>query len=164
MSSYADVAAHGPAQSDEDKRAHPVAELQDHSTVDTKDVTTEGQSINVVPNDFREQEIKTETQASQHERDAVIEEEKQKLAERKAELEKKAKAAAKKTENALLAAGKDARTYNLIDSLLLVTLGVVGYRRYREGTLDLQTVAVGVVGLGLFAGVQNYVQRWFTRQ
>lgn len=164
MSSYADVAAHGPPQSDADKRAHAVPELQDHTTVDTKDVTTEGQSINVVPNDFREQEIKTQTQASQHERDDAAAAEKKKLAERKAELEKKGKAAVRKTENVLLAAGKDARTYNLIDSILLVTLGVVGVRRYREGALDLQTVAVGVVGLGLFAGVQNYVQQWFSRQ
>ena len=157
MSSYADVAKHGPSQSEEEKRAHAVPELLDHHSVETTPVTSEDHSINVVPSDFKEREIKTETQASQHERDAEIE-------SKKAEVKKETKKALKKTENVLLTAGKDARTYNIIDSLLLVTLGVVGYNRYREGRLDLQSVSIGIAGLGLFAGVQGYVQKWFAKQ
>lgn len=157
MSSYADVAKHGPSQSDDEKRAHAIPELVDHTTVDTASFTSDEKSINVVPNDFKDQEVKTETQAGQHERDA-------KVAEQKDELAKKTKKAVRKTENVLLAMGKDARTYNLIDSILLVTLGVVGFRQYRDGQLDLQTASIGIVGLGLFAGVQTFVQRWFSKQ
>lgn len=157
MSSYADIAKHGPSQTDEEKRAPAVPELVDHTTIDTAPVTSDDKSINVVPADFKDQPVKTETQASQHDRDAE-------LHKKKEEIEKKAKRAAKKTENVLLAVGKDVRTYNLIDSILLVTLGVVGYRKYRDGQLDLQTASIGVVGLGLFAGVQTFVQKWFSRQ
>lgn len=157
MSSYADVAKHGPTQTDEEKRAPAVPELNDSHSVETTNVTSDDHSINVVPSDYKEQEIKTETQAAQHDRDAELE-------AKKAELEKKTSKAVKKTENVLIAAGKDARTYNIIDSIVLVTLGVVGYRRYKEGQLDLQTVSIGIAGLGLFAGAQGYVQRWFSKR
>lgn len=157
MSSYADVAKHGPSQSEDEKRASAVPELVDHTTVDTSAVTTDDSSINVVPSDYKDKDIKTEAQASQHERDAKIDEKKEELA-------KKTKKAVRKTENVLLSIGKDARTYNLIDSIILVTLGVIGYRKCRDGQLDLETASVGVLGLGLFAGVQTFVQQWFSRQ
>lgn len=157
MSSYADVAKHGPSQTDEEKKANPVPQLEDHSTVETADVTSDDHSINVVPSDYKQRDVKTETQAAGREREAE-------LKAKKEELEKKTKKTVKKTENVLLNLGKDTRTYNVIDSLVVVLLGVAGYRKYREGQLDLQTVSIGVAGLGLFAGVQGFVQRWFSRQ
>lgn len=157
MSSYADVAKHGPSQTEEEKKAATIPELEDHHAVETTPVTSDSHHINVVPSDFREQEIKTETQASQHERDAELE-------SKKAEVKKETKKAARKAEHAIIAAGKDVRTYNIIDSVLVVALGVVGYNRYREGRLDLQTVSIGIAGLGLFAGAQGFVQRWFKKQ
>ncbi|CCG84256.1 protein of unknown function [Taphrina deformans PYCC 5710] len=160
MSSYADVASHGPPQSDKDKQANPVPQLDDHTAVETKDVTSDDHSINVVPSDFKDREVKTETQAAQHRKDDTARE----VEEQGRRAARKAKEVGRKTENVLLSVGKDGRTYNVIDSILVVTLGVVGYRRYRDGQLDLQTVSTGVAGLVLFAGVQGYVQRWFSKQ
>lgn len=174
MSSYADVASHGPAQRASERAAPPVAGLVDTSSTAPSALPREGQSISVVEPEYGSSPIKTETQAAGHAREeetrrreaeeAEAEEDKRRAARAAEKVKREAGSLAARAKRTGVSVGQDVRTYNLIDSVVLVAVGVVGYRRYRAGVLDLKGVGIGVLGLGLVAGVQGWVQAWFRRQ
>lgn len=163
MTSYAEIASHGPKQSSADRAAPSMPELVDHSTPTTA-LPHEDQSISVVESGYRDASIKTETQRLQHEKDDAAETLKRETKDKADRLNAKSRDILARSKSTALKVGKDARTYNLIDSVVLVAIGVAGYRRFREGTLELRSVSVGVLGLGLLATAQGFVQSWFKRQ
>ena len=116
--------------------------------------------------DYTDSEIKTRTQEAGRKKEAIIEEMERLKAEadsKAQELKKKGREVVKDPKSAAIKIGRDVRTYNLIDSIVIIAVGVAGYRKYRAGELDVRTIGVGVLGLGIFAGVQKVVQDWFRR-
>jgi hypothetical protein len=174
MSSYSEVASHGPQQSASEKAANTVESLVDHSAKPSKTADV-GHSVNVVDSGFKDQDIKTETQAKGREVEAKTQELEQEAKDKAQRAEKKvkeeagkakegAKKAGRKAENALIAAGQDDRTYQILNAVLFASLGFVGYQRYQAGRLDWTHVGLGALGLGLLVGVEGQVQRWMQGQ
>ena len=141
-------------------------QLVDHSTA-TTELPHEGQSISVVDSSYPQSDIKSETQKAQHEKDKLAEEAR-KLKKEASEKAERAKAKShdllKDSKSVAVKYGRDTRTYNLIDSIVLVAVGVAGYRRYKEGRLDYSVVGISILGLGALATAQGYLQAWFRRQ
>ncbi|ORY74138.1 hypothetical protein BCR37DRAFT_227507 [Protomyces lactucae-debilis] len=167
MSSYSEVAAQGPKQSDAEKAANAVPSLVDHAA-EPSTTTDAGQQINIVDSGFKERDVKTETQAKGREL-AQEAEEKAKRAEGKVKDEahkakEGAKKAGRKAENALIKAGQDDRTYQVLNAVLFAAVGFAGYQRFQSGRLEWTTVGASALGLGLLVTMEGAVQRWFEQQ
>ncbi|KAI5809260.1 hypothetical protein BZA77DRAFT_391782 [Pyronema omphalodes] len=182
--SYAAVAASGPAQSEEEvgflaaalplmsareeitefeeltieqARANPVDEVivTDQSVESLIDVNT---GVAVVPNDFEEREIKTETQAARVEAEAEAAEAAAAVAaeaaaaaarEKKAE---KAIAEKKKRTCASIRACPVVQAQGILFTAITIALGVGAYRKYKVGALDFKTVGIWGAGAIALAG------------
>ncbi|KAF6834173.1 hypothetical protein CMUS01_06246 [Colletotrichum musicola] len=154
--SYADIASKGPRQTPEEAAAPQPPEISVESVASTSSlVDVDMPSVHTVPNDFLEQEVKTETQADR------IEREEQARAE--ADLAKK-KAAGKarradgwlKRQFSRLSDGSAGAlaVSNLVGVVgLSAFLGYKAWGLYERGRLTWQSVGLGlgilgVVGLG----------------
>nr|XP_036577068.1 uncharacterized protein CTRU02_12963 [Colletotrichum truncatum]KAF6783947.1 hypothetical protein CTRU02_12963 [Colletotrichum truncatum] len=149
--SYADIASKGPKQSPEEAAAPPVPEVSVDSTASTSSlVDVDMPSVHTVPNDFLEQDIKTETQA-----DRIDREEK---ARAEADLaKKKAASKARKADSWLkrqFSSLSDGSAGALAISNLVGVVGLSAFLGYKawglfdRGRLTWQNVAVGVSILG----------------
>ncbi|KAF5613389.1 D-serine dehydratase [Fusarium tjaetaba] len=150
--SYADVAASGPKQSPEEAAApQPPQVITDESASTASLVDVDMPSVHTVPNDFLEQEIKTETQAARIEREEEARQEKRKRDE--------AAAKAKKADNWLIqqfsrlsdgsATGLVIANFATVVGLSAF-LGYKGWGLYEKGKLDWKAVTLGA---GILAGV-----------
>lgn len=161
------MAKRGPQQTEEEKKANPLPELLPTDVPETHETIDVDSHIAVVPSDFKDREIKTDTQAHEHERRAHEEKIRaQREKEVKAEAERIKRVAKEKTQkaqSALLSIARDVRTWNLVDAMVLIALGVLGYRRFKEGGMDWKVAGAGVAALGLFATAQSYVRQFFNR-
>ncbi|KAG9502501.1 hypothetical protein J7337_005329 [Fusarium musae] len=150
--SYADVAASGPKQSPEEAAApQPPQVITDESASTASLVDVDMPSVHTVPNDFLEQEIKTEIQAARVEREEEAREEKRKRDE--------AAAKAKKADNWLIQQfsrlSDGSATGLVIANFATVVglgayLGYKGWGLYEKGKLDWKAVTLGA---GILAGV-----------
>ncbi|EXL76173.1 hypothetical protein FOPG_09030 [Fusarium oxysporum f. sp. conglutinans race 2 54008] len=150
--SYADVAASGPKQSPEEAAApQPPQVITDESASTASLVDVDMPSVHTVPNDFLEQEIKTETQAARLEREEEAREEKRKRDE--------AAAKAKRADNWLIQQfsrlSDGSATGLVIANFATVVglgayLGYKGWGLYEKGKLDWKAVTLGA---GILAGV-----------
>ncbi|EMT70820.1 D-serine dehydratase [Fusarium odoratissimum] len=150
--SYADVAASGPKQSPEEAAApQPPQVITDESASTASLVDVDMPSVHTVPNDFLEQEIKTETQAARIEREEEAREEKRKRDE--------AAAKAKRADNWLIQQfsrlSDGSATGLVIANFATVVglgayLGYKGWGLYEKGKLDWKAVTLGA---GILAGV-----------
>ncbi|KAL5622798.1 hypothetical protein FOBRF1_002048 [Fusarium oxysporum] len=150
--SYADVAASGPKQSPEEAAApQPPQVITDESASTASLVDVDMPSVHTVPNDFLEQEIKTETQAARIEREDEAREEKRKRDE--------AAAKAKRADNWLIQQfsrlSDGSATGLVIANFATVVglgayLGYKGWGLYEKGKLDWKAVTLGA---GILAGV-----------
>ncbi|KAI1033084.1 hypothetical protein LB504_006529 [Fusarium proliferatum] len=150
--SYADVAASGPKQSPEEAAApQPPQVITDESASTASLVDVDMPSVHTVPNDFLEQEIKTETQAARVEREEEAREEKRKRDE--------AAAKAKSADNWLIQQfsrlSDGSATGLVIANFATVVglgayLGYKGWGLYEKGKLDWKAVTLGA---GILAGV-----------
>ncbi|KAG5746793.1 hypothetical protein H9Q69_010342 [Fusarium xylarioides] len=150
--SYADVAASGPKQTPEEAAApQPPQVITDESASTASLVDVDMPSVHTVPNDFLEQEIKTETQAARVEREEEAREEKRKRDE--------AAAKAKKADNWLIQQfsrlSDGSATGLVIANFATVVglgayLGYKGWGLYEKGKLDWKAVTLGA---GILAGV-----------
>ncbi|KAF5245298.1 hypothetical protein FANTH_7420 [Fusarium anthophilum] len=153
--SYADVAASGPKQSPEEAAApQPPQVITDESASTASLVDVDMPSVHTVPNDFLEQEIKTETQAARVER----EEEAREAREEKRKRDEAA-AKAKSADNWLIqqfsrlsdgsATGLVIANFATVVGLSAY-LGYKGWGLYEKGRLDWKAVTLGA---GILAGV-----------
>ncbi|KAF4437760.1 D-serine dehydratase [Fusarium acutatum] len=150
--SYADVAASGPKQSPEEAAApQPPQVITDESASTASLVDVDMPSVHTVPNDFLEQEIKTETQAARVEREEEAREEKRKRDE--------AATKAKSADNWLIQQfsrlSDGSATGLVIANFATVVglgayLGYKGWGLYEKGKLDWKAVTLGA---GILAGV-----------
>ncbi|KAG7413775.1 D-serine dehydratase [Fusarium oxysporum f. sp. rapae] len=150
--SYADVAASGPKQSPEEAAApQPPQVITDESASTASLVDVDMPSVHTVPNDFLEQEIKTETQAARIEREEEAREEKRKRDE--------AADKAKRADNWLIQQfsrlSDGSATGLVIANFATVVglgayLGYKGWGLYEKGKLDWKAVTLGA---GILAGV-----------
>ncbi|VTT65177.1 unnamed protein product [Fusarium fujikuroi] len=150
--SYADVAASGPKQSPEEAAApQPPQVITDESASTASLVDVDMPSVHTVPNDFLEQDIKTETQAARVEREEEAREEKRKRDE--------AAAKAKSADNWLIQQfsrlSDGSATGLVIANFATVVglgayLGYKGWGLYEKGKLDWKAVTLGA---GILAGV-----------
>ncbi|KAF4499363.1 D-serine dehydratase [Fusarium agapanthi] len=150
--SYADVAASGPKQSPEEAAApQPPQVITDESASTASLVDVDMPSVHTVPNDFMEQEIKTETQAARIEREEEAREEKRKRDE--------AAAKAKSADNWLIqqfSRLSDGNATGLVIANFATVVGLgayLGYKGwglYEKGRLDWKAVTLGA---GILAGV-----------
>ncbi|KAF5697789.1 D-serine dehydratase [Fusarium globosum] len=150
--SYADVAASGPKQSPEEAAApQPPQVITDESASTASLVDVDMPSVHTVPNDFLEQEIKTETQAARVEREEEAREEKRKRDE--------AAAKAKSADNWLIqqfSRLSDGNATGLVIANFATVVGLgayLGYKGwglYEKGKLDWKALTLGA---GILAGV-----------
>jgi len=173
--SYAAAAAKGPKQSPEEKRAPPPPEvLHSESPASSSLIDVDSESVVTVPSDFKEHDIKTETQSARLEREeeqleAEVEEYENKAKEEaskaKAEFSKKEKEAKEKAKKA---AGKIERNSDnpvFIGNAVAVValsagLGFGAYRKYAAGELTWKVVAAWTGVVGLFAAGDFYLSQY----
>ncbi|KAA8906655.1 hypothetical protein FN846DRAFT_948274 [Sphaerosporella brunnea] len=167
--SYAEVAASGPQQSEEElthnrSRAPPVDEVipTDQSVESLIDVNT---GVAVVPNDFKEQEVKTETQAARIEIEAAAAEDAAAAAaEDAAEKQKKAPKSEKKATAKSLVSNPICQGNGALLAILSVVLGVGVYRKHQAGQLTWKLVAYSAVGVAAFLGADFAVSSWLYKK
>ncbi|OLN87570.1 hypothetical protein CCHL11_06128 [Colletotrichum chlorophyti] len=159
VSSYADIASKGPKQTPEEAAAPQPPEVSVESVASTASlVDVDIPSVHTVPNDFLEQDVKTETQA-----DRIAREEEEEKARAEADLaKKKAASKARKADSWLkrqFSSLSDGSASALVVSNLVGVVGLsafLGYKAwglYERGRLSWQNVGLGlgilgVVGLG----------------
>jgi len=154
--SYADAAASGPPQSAEEARANPVPELMptDQSVDSLVDVD---HGVSVVPSDFKEQEVKTETQAERIQLEAEKAEAaaKKKAEEEKKKLPKKSKKGSPKiNENPILAS-------NAVIALALAAfLGYGAIKKHQAGQLTWKLAGMWGAGLAALGAADYGVSTW----
>ncbi|KAF5634946.1 D-serine dehydratase [Fusarium sp. NRRL 25303] len=160
--SYADVAASGPKQSPEEAAApQPPQVITDESASTASLVDVDLPSVHTVPNDFLEQEIKTETQAARVEREEEAREEKRKRDE--------AAAKAKGADNWLIQQfsrlSDGSATGLVIANFATVVglgayLGYKGWGLYEKGKLDWKAVTLGAGILASVTAAEGAVGRY----
>ncbi|KAF4450263.1 D-serine dehydratase [Fusarium austroafricanum] len=160
--SYADIAASGPKQTAEEAAApQPPQVTSDESASTASLVDVDMPSVHTVPNDFLEQEIKTETQAARVEREEEAREEKRKRDE--------AAAKAKRADNWLIqqfsrlsdgsATGLVITNFATIVGLSAY-LGYKGWGLYEKGKLDWKAVGIGAGILASVTAAEGAVGRY----
>ncbi|KAK6343484.1 hypothetical protein TWF730_011073 [Orbilia blumenaviensis] len=146
MSSYAEVAARGGPQDPEEAAAPPVDEVipTDSSVASLVDVDS---GVSVVSSDFPNQPVKTYTQAERLEMEAAVEAEEN--AARQAAAKKRKGG---KSESDVVVWFKDPVHSGgaIVSTVLVVGLGVVGWRKYKLGQFSWATAGIGA---GILAGV-----------
>jgi uncharacterized membrane protein YdbT with pleckstrin-like domain len=165
MASYADIAAKGPKQTPEEAAAPrpPSVSVSDVETSTSSLVDVDTPSVHTVPADFREQEVKTETQAERLEHEAKEAEDR---ARAEADLaKKKAKRSAHKADNWLTSYFEnlsDGAAATLAVSNFVAVLGLSGWLGYKAyGLYERRLfgwkhagIGLGVLGVvGAFEGV-----------
>ncbi|CCX13164.1 Similar to hypothetical protein [Tuber melanosporum Mel28]; acc. no. XP_002835809 [Pyronema omphalodes CBS 100304] len=162
--SYAAVAASGPTH-----RANPVDEVivTDQSVESLIDVTT---GVAVVPNDFKEQEIQTETQAARvdaeveaAETQAAAAAEAAAAAARETKAEK-AVAEKKKRSCASYRSNPIVQAQGVLFAAITVALGVGAYRKYKVGALDCKTVGIWGAAAVALAGADCLASQWLFKK
>jgi len=163
--SYADIAAKGPKQSPEEKMAPPIPEVA-HSDSTASLIDVDSPHVSSVSSDFKDQKVKTETQATRLEHEA---EDKTKAASKKAEelAEKAKKEASADAKKAKAELKKEARKLSdnrdnpvvvgnaVLWGVTAVVLGVGAYQKHSEGKLDWK-LAGTVAGVVSALGVADY--------
>ncbi|KAI5779268.1 hypothetical protein EDC01DRAFT_633961 [Geopyxis carbonaria] len=171
--SYAEAAASGPPQSAEEARAQPVPEIipTESSVESLVDVDS---GVTVVPSDFEEQDIKTETQAIRLDLEAEAAEEAEEARQREIEEgEKKLKEAAPKPKKEQKEKAKKAastvKSYaeipvvalnGVIGALAAVSLGYGAYRKHSAGQLSWKMVGLWSAGVAAVAGADFAISTW----
>ncbi|KAF8544872.1 hypothetical protein BDD12DRAFT_813691 [Trichophaea hybrida] len=166
-SSYADIAASGPAQSAEEARANPVDEVipTDQSIESLIDVHT---GVAVVPSDFKEQEVKTETQAQRLEAEAAAAEERAiKAAEEKKkqtaveEKEKEKKEPSKAEKKQAVKSNPIVLGNGLGIAIVSIVLGLGAYKKHQAGQLNWKLAGTWGLLMATLAGadycLSNYL-------
>jgi len=161
--SFAEIVASGPSQSAEEAAVNPVDEVipTDQSIESLIDVNT---GVVVVPPDFKEREVTTETQAARvkAEEAAKAEATEAEAAARKQDQDRAAAAratAAKKRseksfEETIVAAN------GTILAILSVALGVSAYRKHQVGQMSWRLAGLWGAGLAAFVGADYFVSMY----
>jgi len=159
--SWAEVAASGPSQSEEEARANPVDEVipTESSVGSLVDVDS---GVSVVSSEFLEQEVKTETQATrmEHERDdqaakdVAVEEEA--IAHEQEEKAKKGKkqGANPYTQNPIIIIN----AVSIASASVLLMAGA--YKKRQAGTLSWKLVGLWTAGLAAFGAADYFVSSY----
>ena len=140
----------------------------EHSDVDTESlVDVDSHHVNAVPSDFRQQQVKTSTQADRLEHEA---EEKAQAAEAEARHKKQqardqAAAAKAKAERAAQKARSNSDNPVVVGNAVVVAalsaaLGFGAYRKYAAGELTWKVVGAWTGVVGLFAAGDYYLSQW----
>ena len=168
MSYASAVADHGPKQTEAEKAAPQQIQITPTTGAPSSDKTATDElhgRIDVISREAADERDRLTQAAERAASKAGDEAEDVKRDAKKAagEAKEESRKVFKKADGAARRALKDPRTFNVIDAVLLSALGYAGYRRYKEGTLGWQDVGLATLGLGVFAGVQNYLQAWFRK-
>ena len=167
MSYASAVADHGPKQTEAEKAAPQQVEIKSSSTHHTSAGAGDEVHghIDVISREAADERDRLSQAAgraaSKAESEAASLKEDAKRAGDSAKAE--SRKVFKKADGIARRALKDGRTFNVIDAVVLSALGYAGYRRYKENRLGWQDVGLATLGLGVFAGVQNYLQAWFRK-
>ncbi|CAM1510922.1 Fc.00g084350.m01.CDS01 [Cosmosporella sp. VM-42] len=158
--SYADVAASGPKQSPEDAAAPQQPEIIPNESASTSSlVDVDMPSVHTVPNDFMDQEIKTETQAARLEREDDARAAKAEQAKRDAAKRKAQRADTWLTRQFAQLSDGSASALVIANFVGIVGLSsYLGYKAwglYEKGRLSWQAVGLGVGILGAVGAVES---------
>lgn len=174
--SYAEVVATGVPQSEEEARAPHVPEIipTDQSVDSLIDITT---GVAVVPSDYKEQEVKTETQArrldleaeqaEQEAQKATNPERAEKKEEKKEEKEEKKKGDENKEKE------KCCKSYiknpiiqanGLVFAIATIAVGFGAYRKHQVGQLTCKLVGMWAAGFTAFLGVDYLISAYLWKK
>jgi len=180
--SYAEMAAKGPKQSPEEARAHPVPSLEQSESDSASLVDVDSPHVQSVVSDFKEHEVKTDTQAERIEHEAE-----DKARDKARAAEEKARAAAKQVSHDAESAKKKAATKGkeirdelkkdgrklnenrdnpvvvgnaLIWGIATVAIGYGAYQKHTEGKLDWQLAGTVAGCVGAFAVADYFGSKW----
>jgi len=153
-SSWAEVAAGGPPQSEEEARANPVDEVipTESSVGSLVDVDS---GVSVVPPEFLDQEAKTETQDA---KDTTIEEEA--ITHEQEEKRKKEKKQGVKTycRNPVVAIN----AFSVAGVSVLLMIGA--YKKRQAGALTWKLVGFWAAGLAAFGTADYFLSSYFFKK
>lgn len=164
--SYADVAARGPRQTDEEKRAPAMPEIEHEDDSVQSLVDVDSPHVSSVPSDFESQSVQTDTQAERvrHEQEAR---------DKAAELKEKASL---KKQQAKKRAGQDWQTLkansdNPVFVGNAVTIAALGgllgfgaYRKHIAGELTWKLAGLWAGAVGLFGVADYYVSSYLFKK
>ncbi|KAF2220967.1 hypothetical protein BDZ85DRAFT_290799 [Elsinoe ampelina] len=168
--SYADVAASGPKQTEEEerrltwspaRRAPAVPEIRHEESSVSSLIDVDSPHVSSVPSDFDTQSIKTDTQADRERLEAEsrqkVEEAKEKAGVKKQQARNKAKQAGQtlrdNSDNPVVIG--NAVTIAALGGLL----GIGAYRKYTEGTFTWRVAGLWAGAVGLFGVADYYVSQ-----
>ncbi|KAK4213415.1 mitochondrial intermembrane space import and assembly protein 40 [Rhypophila decipiens] len=172
--SYAEIASKGPKQTPEEAAAPqpPQIEVASESVSSSSLIDVDMPSVHTVPSDFKEQEIKTETQAARIEHDKR---EKELVDKARAEADlakKKARRKAHQADNWMsrkFEGMSEETSWALLAGNALALAGissVVGYKAYglySRGLLDKKAVAIGLGVVGLVGAFESVFLQYFKK-
>lgn len=163
--SWAEVVAGGPPQSEEEARANPVDEVipTESSVGSLVDVDS---GVSVVPSDFLEQEVKTETQATRIELEGDVQAAKDAAIEEEAVAhEQEEKAKKEKGLGAKYFAGNPIAVINAASVAGVSVLLLVGaYKKRQAGALTCKLVGVWAAGLAAFGTADYFVSSYLFKK
>ncbi|PNS16780.1 hypothetical protein CAC42_4744 [Sphaceloma murrayae] len=174
--SYADVAASGPKQTDEEskaafgidmhRRAPAVAEIRhDDSSVHSL-IDVDSPHVSSVPSDFDSQSVQTDTQA---ERERLEQEARDKAEEVKEKAGLKKQQAKSKAKNAGQTLRNNSDNPVVIGNAVAITalggiLGFGAYRKYAEGSFTWRVAGLWAGAVGLFGVADYYVSQYLFKK
>ncbi|PTU17866.1 hypothetical protein P175DRAFT_0504619 [Aspergillus ochraceoroseus IBT 24754] len=151
--SYAEAAAKGPKQSPDEARAPQVDRVyKDESESTASLIDVDSPHVTAVDSNFREQEVKTTTQAERIEREEA---EAQKARVKKQKPKSKATSSVSRNKGNPVFVGNAA-----LLALVGAGLGFGAYRKHVEGQLSWQVVGLWTGAVGAFGAVDYFVSKW----
>ncbi|KAJ9608709.1 hypothetical protein H2200_006480 [Cladophialophora chaetospira] len=174
--SYADMAAKGPKQSPEEayvakSRAPPVPSLEPSESESASLVDVDSPHVSSVNSDYREQAVKTDTQAErlEHEAEDRARDTAKEVSRNAESAKKKAATKGKQIKDELK---KDGNKLNenrdnpvvvgnaLIWGIATVAIGYGAYQKHSEGKLDWQLAGTVAGAVGAFAVADYFGSKW----
>ncbi|ESZ92736.1 hypothetical protein SBOR_6901 [Sclerotinia borealis F-4128] len=155
--SYAQAAASGPQQTDEEKRAPaPPSVIPTESTSTSSLIDVDTDSVHTVPSDFQSQPIQTETQANRLEQEAEqIEAKIRSAKDVSAKKSKKNKSLVEENRHNPVIIGNA-----IAVAVLSAGLGFGAYQKYAKGDLTWKVVGVWAGLVGVLATGDYYLSSY----
>jgi len=171
---YAAVAAKGANQSPEEARAPPVDTIIPNESASTTTLVDVDSGVSVVPSDFREQPVKTETQATRLELEAeaeaaaaaaAAEQRNQQNGSSKGPSSKKAQAKKQVRQAEDYAEKHPMQVINtILGSVAVLALGLGAYKKYKVGELSWKVVGIWGGAAAAVAAVDILATRFYLKK
>jgi len=158
--SYAAAVAKGGPQAPEDAAAPQVdSVIPETESVHLIDVDS---GVSVVSSDFPDQAVKTQTQADRIDIEKAVAAEEDEARQKAAAARSKAKAKGKEAAGEIQEFFKDPvnATNAICNTILVVFLGVAGWRKWKAGQLTWKVIGITTAGIAAYSTANFFASQW----